>query len=246
MKLSSKNNVTYLNEGRLEIFTPQSYLGSSTDIDGEKVKCLGLVPYKFYSKITDKKPSKIGVFNSPSKTTFYPVDIEQNVTDRIWTGVYSESNENEYMKLTFESGGKLYDQFGVKGLDNVVLFTDLLLGGKIDNNIPYTILATAWIKNMTMNNVSLSVPAPVINMIISELCRSQKDPNKKFAYVIGKDPKVSPVSYKFANIREICASNSVYAALSFEDMNSMLDSSLNMTAQGKPQNISPVEQIMYM
>ena len=246
MKITAKDNVCYLSDGRLEIFTPQKYLGSSSHIDGDKVLALGLVPYKFYAKITDKKPIKVGIFNNPSITTFYPVDIEQNVTDGIWTGIYDYTNENEYMKLVFEGGGKLFDQFGVKHLDNVVLSTDLLLAGKLDNNIPYSYLATSWIKNMVMNNVSLSVPATVINMIIYELCRSVHNKDVRFASVIGKDPKTSPVAYRFANIREICASNSVFSALAFEDMNSMLDASLNMTLMEKEQKISPLEQLIKM
>ena len=83
MKIIAKDNICYLSDGRLEIFTPQKYLGSSSHIDGDKVLAIGLVPYKFYAKITDKKPIKVGIFNNPSITTFYPVDIEQNVTDGI-------------------------------------------------------------------------------------------------------------------------------------------------------------------
>ena len=246
MKTTIKGNIMYLSEGKLEIFTPQHYLGSVSRIDGNKVICMGLVPYKFYSKVTDKKPSKVGILNNPSMTTFYPVDIEQNITDSIWDGIYNYSNENTYMKLTFESGSMLMDQFIVKKLDNVTTFSDMLLAGKIDNNIPYHYLSQAWIKNMVMNAVSLNVPVTVVNMVIYELCRSIKNKDIRFASVIGKDPKTSPVAYKFANIRAICASNSVFSALSFEDMNAMLDSSLNMTLQNKEQNVSPVEQIIKM
>lgn len=246
MKVTSKNNILYLSDGKLEIFTPQKYLGSINTIQGDKVIAMGLVPYKYYAKSTDKKPTKVGVLNNPTATTFFPVDIEQNVTDRIWDGVYDYSNENVYMKLTFTGGSRLMEQFVVKNLDNVVDFADLLLSAKLDNNIPYQYLSRAWIKNMDMNDVSLSIPATVVNMVIYELCRSVKNKDIRFASVIGKDPKVSPVAYTFANIRQICASNSVYTALAFEDMNAMLDSSLNMTIQGKEQKTSPVEQIIKM
>ena len=42
MKITAKDNVCYLSDGRLEIFTPQKYLGSSSHIDGDKVLAIGL------------------------------------------------------------------------------------------------------------------------------------------------------------------------------------------------------------
>ena len=129
-------------------------------------------------------------------------------------------------------------------MDNVNLFLELLLGSKLDNNIPYTYLSQAWVKNMSMNDNDLGVPITTIDLIIYELCRYINDKSKPFGAVYGKDPTISPVAYRFANIREICATNSVFTALAFEDMNSMLDASLNMTQKEKDQKISPLEQII--
>ena len=80
-------------------------------------------------------------------------------------------------------------------------------------------------------------------MVIAELCRSKHNQDVKFANVIGKNPKISPVSYVFTNIRNVCAANSVFSALTFEDMNAMLDASLNTTSTGREQKTSPMEQI---
>ena len=244
MEFTVKDNITHLKSGKLEIFTPQSYLGRCNFINGDKMEAMGLVPYKFYAKASDKKPTKVGVLNSPSMVTFYPSDIEQNETDRIWDGIYDVTNENVYTKLTFEGGDRVMNRFIVQKLDNVTIFTDLLIGGKIDNNIPYNYLAPAWLKNQIMNDKDLHVPATTLNIVVYELCRSQKNMDVRFGSLYGKDPKISPVAYRFANIRQICASNSVFAALAFEDMNAMLDSSLNMTSKQKEQNISPLERVI--
>lgn len=244
MKISEKNGVYYLDEGKLELYTPQKYMGSINTIDGDKANIMGLVLYKYYDKVTDTKPVKVGVLNDPSMVVFYPVDIQTNVMDNIWGNKYDITNTNEYTVLQFEKGSRLMNKDIVCNLDNVTLFMDLLLGSKIDNNIPYNMLAQCWIKNIDMNRQNLEVPFSIINLIIYKLCVSQKNPNKQFGELFGKDPKISPVAYKFIGIRQICANDSVYTALSFEDMNSMIDASLNMTQSERDQKVSPLEQII--
>ena len=247
MKFKTDNGIVYLQEGKIELFTPQKYIDQKIcNIKGLEVSTLGLLPYKYYNKVTDTKPAHVGVFNEPTIVTFFPTDLSQNETDRIWDGIYDYSNENEYCKLTFEAGSRVYDSYLIKSLNNVSIYTEALFGGKLDNNIPYQYLSQSFYKNTMMNGCDLSVPCPVMQLIIQELCRSIKNPTKRFSEVIGKDPSTSPVAYKFANIREICASNSVFAALSFEDHNAMLDASINMTAEQRAQQTSPLEKILYM
>lgn len=244
MKISEKNGIYYLDEGKLELYTPQKYLDSINSIDGERTNIMGLCLYKYYNKVTDKKPSKVGVFNNPSMIVCYPLDIFKNVKDKIWDGVYDYSNENEYTVLHFEGGSRLMNKNIIKNLDNITMFMDLLFGSKLDNNIPYNLLSQCFIKCLDMNGESLGVPYSIMNLVIRKLCVSIKDPSKSFGEIYGKNPKISPVAYKFIGIRQICASDSVYTAISFEDMNSMLDASLNMTQKEKDQNISPLEKII--
>lgn len=246
MKTTVKDGVIHLDSGKLEIYTPQVYVGSIASINGDTAATLGAAVYKYYTDPKDKKPSKVGVLNIPSIITFYPTYLESNVKDTIWDGIYDDLNENEYTVLSFEAGSKIMNQYSIKHLNNVVSFFDLLIERKIDNNIPYNMLSKIFMKNCTMNGVDLGCPISIIDLIIYKLCRSKKDINKPFAHVIGKDPKVSQVAYQFVNIRDICSTDSVFAALAFEDMNSMLDSSLNMTLREQEQNVSPIEQIIKM
>ena len=244
MEFTEKENILWLKQGRLEIYTPQNYLDKINHIYGESMQILGLAPYKWYKNKDDKKPTKVGVCNTPTIITVYPTDIEQDVEDDIWHGVYDISNLNMYTKLTFDEGSRVMNKYLVESLDSVTNFTSLIIDASLDNNIPYPYLGRAWIKNQLLNGKDLHVPATTLNAVFYELCRWQKNKDVRFGSVLGKDPKHSPVDYKFIGIRQACASNSVFAALAFEDMNSMLDSSLNMTAKEKEQNISPLEQII--
>ena len=242
MKFSEKNGTLYLEQGRMELYTPYEYGERVNSIDGDLFTVMGFLPYKYYAKATDKTPTKVGILNNPSMINTYPVDISRKVTDNIWGNKYKHSNENEYTVLHFEEGHRFMEKNIIMKLDNVTIFMDLLLAGKIDNNIPYTYLSQAWIKNMLMNDHDLQVPATTIDLVLYELCRYAGDKSKPFGMVYGKDPTIPPIAYTFATIREVCAANSVFTGLAFEDMNSMLDASLNMTKSEREQKISPIEQ----
>ena len=247
MKLSIKDDTIYLDEGKLEIYTPQNYIGSIASIEGDILNTFGSAPYKFYKNPTDKKPTKVGILKLPSMLKFYPTYIDQNKMDTIWDGIYDDLNENEYCVMSFEKGSKVMQQYSIQNLNNTVKFLDLILARKIDNNIPYPLLSTIFMKNFTDNGVDLGVSVSIVDLIIYKVCRDKHNLSKPFGQIYGKDPKkVSPIAYQFANIRDICGSDSVFAALTFEDMNAMLDSSLNMTIKGSTQNDSPLEQIIKM
>ena len=50
--------------------------------------------------------------------------------------------------------------------------------------------------------------------------------------------------YATSNMREICAQNSTFAAITYEDMDSMLITSLNRSKLKKAQVESPLERII--
>ena len=90
MKLSIKDDTIYLDEGKMEIFTPQDYIGTVATINGDILKTFGAAVYKYYKNPKDKKPSKVGTLMLPSFLNFFPTYIDQNVKDTIWDGVYDE------------------------------------------------------------------------------------------------------------------------------------------------------------
>lgn len=242
VKLSVKNNMFYLEEGMLELYIYQDYMEkNSAKIVGTKVESLGLLPMALFKDIKATKPTWQGTLMIPTTTTFYPssTDTDQRLK------LYPDSDEKEYTVIRFEKGDRFTSPDIIQNLDNVVLFTEMILNGRLDCNIPYDQLSTAWVKNMLLNKVSLNVPITNIESIVANLCRYKDDLTKPFSWVYGKNPdKVSQVAYRFVNVREICAADSVFGALSFEDMNYMLDSSLNMTSEGREQRISPVEKVI--
>ena len=235
----NSNDMVVLNEGRLELFVYQKYIGTKAGIiSGNTINAFGLLPYRWYKKINDTTPAEVGTLNIPTMVEFHPTVLDMDKTVKI----YPESEEKKYTVLTFDKDTEMWSRLGIQSLMNVQIFMDNILSGRFDNNIPYDMILPAWIENTKLNNVSLNVPVTTMDMVVAMMCRDKKT-GKKFSEVVGKDPNHSMIGYTFVNIREASAS-SVFGALSFEDQNAMLDTSINMTLLNKEQRISPIEKIL--
>ena len=243
MKLSvNKNNMVVLDKGRLELYVDQKYIGGKLGkLSGSTVTALGLLPYRWYKSINDTTPSETGRYNTldiPSLLEFHPTKLDMDVSVKL----YPDSEDKKYTILTFDEGTEMWSQYGVQALENSQMFVDAILGGQLDNNIPYTMLVPAWLKNLKLNGQSAGVPVAIMEIIVHAMCRDKKT-GKPFGEVIGKDPNHSLIGYNFMNVREASAA-SIFGALSFEDQNSMLDVAINMTNQNKEQRISPLEKVL--
>lgn len=238
--LIQKGDNLYLREGAAKVYVLKNWVGKKpTRVIGRRVNSLGLLPIKLYKDNTFEKEVATKTLMIPSVVDFVPSDIQDEKVK-----IYPSSDQKDYMVMYFETGDMVAPLLGPKKLDNVVMFTDMLLNGQLDNNIPFNLLTRAWVSNMISNDVSLHVPITNIDYIVSNLCRYKGDRKKRFSTVLASNPKLSMVDYVFENIRGICANTSVFSALAFEDMNYMLDAALNMVMSEREQKESPLEPII--
>lgn len=241
LKLDNQDFI--LTQGVLRAYVLQKYIDTNiSKIEGSTVGSLGLLPYRWYSSIKDAdndKPAITGTLNIPSYINFYPQDVD---SDKPMT-IYKESYEKPYCVLTFHEGYKCFQAEIIRELENVTLFEEVLLAGRLDDNIPYDMLTSSWIMNMLMNDISLNVPVTTLSTIVMQMCRDPKNMDRTFAQYIATQKNPSMIGYRFANVRELSAS-SVFGGLSFEDFNYMADLGLSMTKEDKEQKVSPIEDIL--
>ena len=232
-----------LNKGVLKAYVMQKYIDTNIGkIEGSTVSTLGLLPFRWYenNKAAEAdKPSIVGTLDIPSYIKFFPQDVNSDVDVLI----YEQSYVKPYCVLTFGDGYKCFQAEVIRDLDSVTLYEETFLDGRLDDNIPYDMLTSSWIKNMIINDISLNVPVTTLSTITAQLCRDPKNMDRKYSEVIAKQKNPSMIGYRFANIREMSAA-SVFGGLSFEDFNYMADISLSMTKEEKEQKISPVEDIL--
>lgn len=240
--LTIEDRMVTLTKGRLDVFIYERYLGNLSVISGNEVHSIGLLPYRWFSKWDDTTPAKTGTLKFPANVTFHPTDISPDQTVK----VYPESDEKKYVVISFFEKDKCWSPMLIKSMDAPMGFTEALLAAKLDTNIPYNILSPYWQTIGEKNGMNLGVPGPTMDMVVRHICRYKKDSSMIYAKALEKYPNLGQVSYQFMSSRDLCAVSGVFPAISFEDMNAMIDSSINMSKSGKEQNHSPVEDIIYL
>jgi len=224
----------------LEFYIPAFYFESKfAENYGSAINVFGIFNARVFSN--KGAPMKLETFNIPSMIYIYPTESEKKDIQLV-----DDGEVESYYVAKFYKGNKIMASNIAQDATNVELFIDFLFRGKIPKTIPYGSILSIWQKNLSLNGVKIEVTSTVLELIIAEIYRDKKKPEQTFAKVIGKDPAVSPYGYRTANIREICARNSTFAALTFEDLDSMITTSLNIKNYNKQETESPIEKIIKM
>jgi len=224
----------------LEFYIPSFYFESKfAENYGSAINVFGL----FNVRMFDDKGSalQLETFNMPSMIYIYPTEVEKRDIQLI-----DDSEIESYYVAKFYRGSMIMNNSIAQDANNVELFIDFLFRGKIPKTIPYSSILSIWQKNLSINGVEIEVTSTILEIIIAEIYRDKNKPEQTFAKVIGKNPSVSQYAYKAANIREICTRNSTFAAITFEDLDSMFTASLNINKYNKQETESPVEKIIKM
>lgn len=226
----------------MEAYIPDFYFeGKLAEDYGSSIRVFGLFNIRTFD--AKNKPLKLETFNVPTMIYMHPSELEKKVMQLI---PGDDSEPEKYRVAKFYKGNIIMPNSLPQDASNVELFLDVLTRGKVPKTIPYSQVLQVWQKNLALNGVKLGVTSTVLEIIISEIYRNKKKPEETFAKLIGKDPRTSEFAYRTANIREICARNSTFAALTFEDMDQMITSSLNINNLNKQETTSPIEKIIKM
>lgn len=239
-ELIKKDDFIILDEDYMEAYIPKFYFEGKLAADqGSSILIFGLFNIRFFKK---DKPGELKTFNYPSMIVTFPSDIESKQLQLV-------SGENgimeEYYVLKYYRGDRVLESSIPSNSSNVELFIDILTRGKIPVTVPYSEVLNIWRKNLEINNVHLGVSSTVLEVIVSEIYRNKKKPEEAFRKVVGTG-KVSEYEYSTATIREICSRNSTFSAITFEDFDSMLTSSINISKFNKEETESPIEKIIKM
>ena len=234
------NNFIYLSDNSCEFYIPTYYFDDKYKFavdEGKVIHCIGVFETAYFDdtgKVIERK-----MLNLP---TWIDLTIYESTTKKLQ--LPNDVEENEYKVVTYYKNQKIMSSKIVKDADNVEGYIDFILKGKIPHNIMYGKTLDLWLKNQKMNGISLGVPSVELEMILSVFYRYINDPTKKFSTVIGGDKNISEFDYIMKNVRSICQYTSTYAGVTFEDIDSMITTSLNRTKRGDKELQSPTENIL--
>lgn len=237
----SDQRYIYLEKPYCEFYIPLTYFegqsGYAEDL-GQIIKGLGIFNVGFFEN-GDLKEMR--VLSIPTWIEMYVYDSENRVVN------LSGSGSTSCKVLKYFEGNKVMNSTVIEDSSNAELYLKFVTQGKIPSTVPYDESLSLWRKNQEINGVHLGVPSVIEELILSVAYRDKKNPGQKFSHVIGKNPKaVSQYDYTMASIRQICQYTSTFTALTFEDIDSMITTSLNRTRERNPEADSPIEKIIKM
>lgn len=227
----------------MEFYIPEYYFDRRmAEQMGEQMRVFGLFNLQLFDK-NNKKIGKLETFNVPSTIIITSTEIEDRIMN---LSVGEDDEEQKYTVVKFRQNDVIMRQGYPQDSSNVSLFLDMLTSGKIPRTIPYNKILSLWQENLRLNGVHLNVASNVLEAIIAEIYRDPKNPEKKFASIVSKSANPDQLSYRPASIREVCAYNSTFSALTFEDFDQMANASINIKRYNKEQSDSPLEKIIRM
>lgn len=222
-----------------EFYVPKKYMDDGLAANnGESFMSLGIMYLRTFA--AENKPNELEILKIPNKINFYPNSLENR---KLTIG---REDEEDYICLKFFKGDKIM-QSGNR-CDNAApeAFMQLILTGKIPKNIPYDKIIELFIKVFKINKVGIPAPAIILEMIISEVYRYDKEPSLRYGQYLAKniDKNKKLLEYNLANVRTICKSNSSFAGVSFENMDEMITSAINNNKYNRKETKTPLEDVI--
>jgi hypothetical protein len=227
----------FLDAPFMEVYLPEAYFQNSVaQMMGNSIVTLGIFNFGIYA---DEKAQTGKIYQMA-----LPVDITIS-----FTGSYKaekklkpELDSTVYNVLTLKRGDIFIKDLNiVQDSDSASRFIKLLHGGKLPTDIPYEKVIDIYHKALGVNGVNLGVPSVTLEFIIAELYRNKRDLSQPFRKVAGKGT-VNMLEYQTTNLKSLAALNSTFTALSFENMNQSIISSVKKSRDNSKETISPVEK----
>lgn len=238
----SDDKYIYLESEAAEFYIPNSYFEESSKFAENlhtSIKCLGVLNVGIFEGGQIKE---FKLLNLPTWIELFVDDIEE---DRSVKLPYDDE-PTSCTVLKYIKGAKIMSSTLVADSSNVESYMGFILKGKVPHNVPYEKSITLWKKNQEINKASLAVPDVIEEMILSVSYRYKENPSIKFSHIIGKNPNISQYDYVMNNIRQICQYTSTFTAMTFEDIDTMITTSLNRTRNHEQEAYSPIEDILKM
>ena len=235
--LKQDKEVTYLKEGYIEVYLPK-WLQENDLIEdtGKSASVIGVFLFR-HSKNEDMSGAKLYELKLPVRMTFFYAEKFNKNTK------LNNLPEDNYIVYKLYPNS-IFNQSNIHVMDilDVYAFLSMITGGKLPDTTKYSERLTLLLKNLQLNGTDLKIPYTLIEIMVSELARSTKDLAIPFRIEAGKTGK--ELGYEQVSIKELAMNNSTFSALTFEDLNQAIISSVNKTRNNSPERDTPVETVI--
>lgn len=221
--IEQKDNFLIAKKDMIVLVPKELFDDSIAVVEETSVRTLGFIFF------VDKEAKQMFPLNIPVSIKLNAFNSEDTPKGKL---IYYEKDDIIIESTTY-----------IKRVGDVNQFMKYLVGSKINVSNPED-LVKLFMLSASMNGVKLAAFPSVIEGIISELIRWDKDETKPLRIAL-KDKKVKKSDFKTVSIKEICRLTSVFNAVSFEDIKKSLQSAVAMSRSDSDQIISPVEKVIH-
>lgn len=238
--LSSDGKNIILEDSYMELYIPEYFFSPSYKFAedlGDKYNLFGIVNVGIFS---NGKLSYIDTLNCPA-------NLMINVFEMEYREVVLPDGKTPCRVVKYYKKNKLFKNFIVKDSTNAQLFLRSITYGKLPSSIPYSHSAQFWDKNQSMNDVSFGVPSIIEEVVLRVMYRNPANLSQTYAQIAGlPNSKVGDYGYKMVSVRTVCQYASTFSAITFEDFDAMVTTSVNREREHKSEVDSPVENLFKM
>lgn len=208
------DSLLFNENGQFVFYVPEIYFDrGDAQIKGEYINLLGILDYTIFNE----DGSNIGLkrFYFPTVFLCKPSRIEKSkklhlkkaLQPKILHNAAVENFDSEndvhamdYRLLIFEKGDAVVVSTKVpQNIANVEDFYRIFLTGKLPTTIPYDKLQDYFIESMSLNGSSYGMSLQMFGIVVSEMCRSAKDPSIAFRHTKFRDQR----SYSTISIKDL-------------------------------------------
>lgn len=217
----------------LEIYVPQSYFEAGlAEAIGDRFHIFGILSVK----CKNGSKSETATLNIPTYNNFYPPQTYNDV----------DAQGEKVLVMKFFKNDAVMDKATRSDMENSQLFLKMICSGKLPSTIPYSKLLEVWDTNLSSNNMNYQVSSTIKEIILAEMNRTKGKPEQKYSVVMGKNPGADQYGYEPTSINKVCSMSSTFSAITFENMDEMIITSVNMRRYGKQEKDTPLEKIIKM
>ena len=145
----------------------------------------------------------------------------------------NHSSKTEEYVLEYQGGNKLIVSTRVPKKSNVVIkYFELVLHGKIPNDIPYDEISKYFEECAKINNFNMKVNSLFIDLIIAVVCRDPNNMSRQFREALTDNPRISMYSRKLVDMDVIPAITSQFSAISSGNPKYGITSSIGAVRSG--------------
>lgn len=228
----------------MEIYIPKSnFEARMAYLKGENVETLGFFNFLVYHNGNrDPKKAEFRSLSLPFKMQFQFrkfFDIKTKIRDNI--------EEDSYRVFVLEKG----DLFCVstefaKNAENTKNLVFQIHGGHLPSSIEYKKVLDCYLGTGFLNGVNYNVPSVACEIIVSELCRYKEDLTVPFRIALNKNNKLTQYDYTSISIKKLPALNSTFTAITFEDINNAIITSIKKAKNNEEEKETPVEKVLML